>query len=180
MFVSQSRKPRAVARTDEEVPVSELFEVPPTDSIEVMEWRFVTRTDTDAKLCSCINPCATLDVYIHHMGYMGRYNVSYSQNMPMLVRIDNVALGDVWSRLAQTERSDGPNTACNISLDLKLKHLSDDVIRLLKVTKAFSTTAEKGDQPELLHTVNLAVTLHSGTAAPLDIIYICVVRPMMP
>ena len=98
----------------------------------------------------------------------------------MLVRIDNVALGDVWSRLAQTERSDGPNTACNISLDLKLKHLSDDVIRLLKVTKAFSTTAEKGDQPELLHTVNLAVTLHSGTAAPLDIIYICVVRPMMP
>ena len=62
VFVSQSRKPRAVARTDEEVPVSELFEVPPTDSIEVMEWRFVTRTDTDAKLCSCINPCATLDV----------------------------------------------------------------------------------------------------------------------
>ena len=37
VFVSQSRKPRAVARTDEEVLVSELVEVPPTDSIEVME-----------------------------------------------------------------------------------------------------------------------------------------------
>ena len=37
VFVSQSRKPRAVARTDEEMLVPELVEVPPTDSIEVME-----------------------------------------------------------------------------------------------------------------------------------------------
>ena len=37
VFMSQGRKPRAVARTDEEVLVSELVEVPPTDSIEVLE-----------------------------------------------------------------------------------------------------------------------------------------------
>ena len=68
----------------------------------------------------------------------------------------------------------------NISLHSKLKTLSDDVIRLLKMTKTFSTMAEKRDQPELLRTINLAVTLHSGTATPLDIINICVVRPMLP
>ena len=50
-----------------------------------------------------------------------------------------------------------------------LNILSDDVICLLKMTKTFSTTAEKRDQPELLRTIYLAVTLHSGTAAPLDI-----------
>ena len=45
----------------------------------------------------------------------------------------------------------------------------------------FSTTAEERDQPDLLHTknINLAVTLHSGTAVPLDIISIGVVRLMM-
>ena len=42
-----------------------------------------------------------------------------------------------------------------------------------------STTAERRDQPDLLHTINLAVTLHWGTAAPLDIISIGVARCMM-
>ena len=43
----------------------------------------------------------------------------------------------------------------------------------------FSTMADKRDQPDLLRTINLAGTLHSGTAAPLDINIIGVVRLMM-
>ena len=45
----------------------------------------------------------------------------------------------------------------------------------------FSTTAGKCDQPDVLRiqNINLVVTLHSGTAAPLDIISIDVVRLMV-
>ena len=52
---------------------------------------------------------------------------------------------------------------------------------ILKMTKMMSTKAEKRDQPDLLNTknINLAVTLHSCTAAPLDIISIDVVRLMV-
>ena len=50
---------------------------------------------------------------------------------------------------------------------------------VFKMTKTCSTAPEETDQPDLLRTINLAAPLHSGTAAPLYIIKVGVVRLMM-